>query len=563
MEQQHQLETFKAFRHDKGKLDQFRSMISSNADIIQGAAKHVADAASAAFPPSSALLTAFTYVMNASKHVSDDYDMIEGFFGIMQSFLQRLSLLESKIPPQKAFQVFVINVFSSLLRLSGLARSYCAKGRLLKWAKALVDGKDPDLNAAYGKLNENLQRLESATIIQTLRTTIEISEESKSINQNVRLLEGKLDRNTAMTIQTLETSEQTLMIAMRTDTGIQELISGSRESANTGEELLRRQDDIMKRLDRIHALENKDKQSIMKSGASRPVHIERLKAALHNPAEGGLSEKISDMTLSYVDGVFEWIENEPAFESIVNNNEQLLWVSGGPGMGKSTLSFRMLRYLEDRYAFDSSTSVAWFSFDEDHPDMRSLTYMLQCCSIRAAEKDAHYCAETVMTIYRIGEIETDEDAWNHLVSSRYSKESGRRLILIIDGIDECTEESFQTLIKFMSNITTQGGAVQIIYTSDPDKMKDLSCLEAKCIDLNREKIIRDMRKIAWSKIKTLSKLRKLRKSLKKLIVRKVMRKADCKSTWIRMCWLSASTDQHRKLRSSSYPTAFSLHHIFC
>lgn len=76
MDQQRQLESFKGFRHDKGKLDKLRTVISNNADIIQGVAKHVADAASTSFPPSSALLTAFTFVMNASKHVSEDYDMV-------------------------------------------------------------------------------------------------------------------------------------------------------------------------------------------------------------------------------------------------------------------------------------------------------------------------------------------------------------------------------------------------------------------------------------------------------------------------------------------------------
>jgi hypothetical protein len=61
--------------------------------------------------------------MTASKHVSDDYDMIESFFKVMQVFLERLSLLEDKIPPQEAFQRPLVKVFSSLLKISGIARS--------------------------------------------------------------------------------------------------------------------------------------------------------------------------------------------------------------------------------------------------------------------------------------------------------------------------------------------------------------------------------------------------------------------------------------------------------
>lgn len=528
MEQQHQLETFKKFRHDKGKLDKFRSLISSNADIIQGVAKHVADAASAAFPPSSAILTAFTLVMNASGHVSEDYDMIEGFFGIIQSFLQRLSLLEDKIPTQKAFQKFLINVFSSLMKLSALARSYCAKGRFLKWAKALVDGKDPELNAAYEKLNENLQRLESATIIQTLKTTIEISEEAKATNQNVKALQGQLDRNIAIAVQTLETTEQALLVTMQTNAGMQEIALYSRDSANASNELLRRQEDIIKRLDKIHSKDTQDKQRNLKSGASRPVNFDRLRGFLENPAEGSNAERLTDLKLSYVDRLFEWIEDDPTFQSVVNSEEHLLWVSGAPGMGKSTLSFRMLRYLEKKYSYDTTTCVAWFFFDEEHPEMRSVLNMLQCCSILAAGKDARYCAEILAALRRDGVLEGTNAAWTHLIESRFSKESDRRLVLILDGIDETTDDQFFELVKLLGKIKSQGCKVQVIYTSGPEKKNELSVLEAKCIDLGRDKIIRDMRRFAWSKTRTLSRLRKLRTTLRKTIIKKVMLKADCK-----------------------------------
>ena len=527
VEQQHHLDSFNVFRHDKGKLDRFRSMISSNADIIQGMAKPIADAASAAFPPSSAILTAFTYVMNASKHVSDDYDMIESFFSIMQSFLQRLSLLENKVPPQKAFQTFLINVFSSLLKLSALARSYCTKGRFSKWAKALVDGKDPDLNAAYETLNDNLQRLESATIIQTLRTTIQISEEARATNQNVKVLQGQVTRNTAILVQTHETAEQTLMITMRTDAGMQELVTRSRDSADASTELLRRQDDIVKRLDKMHSQDNKGKRRNLKSGASRPVNFDCLKKDfLNNPAVGGNTERLTDLKHSYVERLFDWIEDDTNFQRIVNNEECLLCVSGASGLGKSTLSFRMLRYLEERY-YDTNTSVAWFSFDEDHPEMRTVLNMVQCCAIQIAEKDPRYCAEILMHLRRKAITWTD-DPWTQLITSRFSKESDRRLILILDGIDETTDEQFLQLVEFLSTIKAQPSTVQVIYTCDPGKIQELSGLEAKCIDLKCDKIIRDLHRFAWSRTKTLSRLRKLRTTLRRRIIKKVMQKADCK-----------------------------------
>ena len=58
-------------------------------------------------------------------------------------------------------------------------------------------------------------------------------------------------------------------------------------------------------------------------------------------------------------------------------------------MGKSTLSYCMLRVSDDR-PHDSKMYVAWFSFDEQNLDMRSVGNMLRCCAIQVAERDSTY-----------------------------------------------------------------------------------------------------------------------------------------------------------------------------
>ncbi|KAH3966001.1 hypothetical protein HBH52_200240 [Parastagonospora nodorum] len=538
MDQQRQLENFAVFRHDKGKLDRFRTMISSNADIIQGVAQHVADAASAAFPPSSAILTAFTFVMTASKHISDDYDMIEGFFGIMQSFLKRLSLLEDKIPAERDFQIFVVTVFSSLLKLSAIARAYCAKGRFSKWAKALVDGKDPELQAAYEKLTGSLQDLESAIIMKTLRTTIEISEDARSTNQNVKAIQGQLGGISAMSMQTLETSQQTFSVAMRTETGVQQLIHTSINNATAGTEMLRLQNDIAKKLDKMQSKDNKDKQRNMKSGASRPVNFERLWNLLKNQAEGGVSERLADMQLSGIQGLFDWVQQDAAFRQIIDEEESILCVSAKSGMGKSSLAYYMFNYLEQQFSAESTTCITWFPFDEEHFEMRSVNNMLRYCAIRAAKKDAQYCTEVLSTLQRDDpyglRLEENEDAWKLLIETRFTKESDRRLILVLDGIDQIDEEDFPVFKELLTKIRSLQCTIQVIvsqlsplyFTCDPEKKQDLSSLKPQFIELSRDRMIHDMRKFTWSRTKTLSRLRKLRLEVRKTIRKKVMQKAD-------------------------------------
>jgi hypothetical protein len=70
--------------------------------------------------------------IQASKNVSDDYDQVAAFFDIMGSLLERLSLLESKLPSAKNYKTILMQVFSSLMGLCGTATKYVTDGRFSK-----------------------------------------------------------------------------------------------------------------------------------------------------------------------------------------------------------------------------------------------------------------------------------------------------------------------------------------------------------------------------------------------------------------------------------------------
>jgi hypothetical protein len=52
--------------------------------------------------------------MNTSKAVSDDYDMIVQFFDITHSFLERVAMLEHRMPDMWEFQKSLLDVFKAL-----------------------------------------------------------------------------------------------------------------------------------------------------------------------------------------------------------------------------------------------------------------------------------------------------------------------------------------------------------------------------------------------------------------------------------------------------------------
>jgi hypothetical protein len=65
----------------------------------------------------------------ASTDVSADLDKIASFFDIMSSILQRVSILEKKLPTIKAYKANMTTVFSDLMIVCGIATYYVASGR--------------------------------------------------------------------------------------------------------------------------------------------------------------------------------------------------------------------------------------------------------------------------------------------------------------------------------------------------------------------------------------------------------------------------------------------------
>jgi hypothetical protein len=504
-DQEHQLDIFKDFRHNKGEVDKIRSIISDNASYIQSAANQIASAVSTAFPPSAAILTAFTCVMEASRQVSDSYNVIESFFDDMRSFFRRLSLLEGKIPSRKEFQHDLIKVFSSILAITAYAHYYCRQGRFRAWARALVNGKDPNLQETYDSLHENLKNLEKATMFQTLRTSIDMYDEAKATSENVKSMQESLDKNTLALVKHTYNLSVLIRRSQENEYSVQESLRTSR--AQTKDSQLQHQ---------------------LKSSKSRPANFARLKQLLLTAAEAGMQRRRqAELERATIRHVFEWIENDSAFLDIVNKRKRFLWVSGASGMGKSTMAFKMFCHLKGTFAGDPSVSVACFFFDQEYPEMRSLQNMLRWCSIQAAERDARYCEAALRDLSAVGDSATGVDKdWHNLIESKYWNDSQRRLIFVLDGIDEIEDQDLAKLAEIFIRVQGQNLEIQIIVTSDPSREEYLSQIFSKPIELVKQRIAGDMRRFASSQTKNLPRLQKLSPSFRKSIAKKVSAKAD-------------------------------------
>ena len=66
-----QMDKFHTFRHDQKKVDKLRSLFAANIDLITSGAQLLINAAAPAFPPATALGTAFTYLISVGISSSE------------------------------------------------------------------------------------------------------------------------------------------------------------------------------------------------------------------------------------------------------------------------------------------------------------------------------------------------------------------------------------------------------------------------------------------------------------------------------------------------------------
>lgn len=127
-----EMNAFHHYRHDGSKVDKLRSLFMKNISYVESGSSMLLNAASTSFPPAAAINTAMTYVLTACKAVSAQYDIVINFFEDLNNFLERVTIIEKRVPRQPAYQNTLMDVFASFLRMCGLAHKLILLGRFSK-----------------------------------------------------------------------------------------------------------------------------------------------------------------------------------------------------------------------------------------------------------------------------------------------------------------------------------------------------------------------------------------------------------------------------------------------
>lgn len=174
---------------------------------------------------------------------------------------------------------------------------------------------------------------------------------------------------------------------------------------------------------------------------------------------GNYYEDGKNLNPERVPNTCEWFFGDDKFHQWRDNNvKSLLWVSAGPGCGKSVLSRALVD--EKRLTLDPENSDVCYFFFKDGDKKRmhannALCAILHQLFIQPRNKNLIKNALPSYENFPGDLSERTEELWRILVQCAESEEA-RLIVCVLDGLDECDEESQQHLLDLLEQHYLEG-----------------------------------------------------------------------------------------------------------
>ncbi|KAH8885431.1 hypothetical protein GQ53DRAFT_695857 [Thozetella sp. PMI_491] len=504
-----QMNNFHKFRHDQKKVDKLRSLFVANMSLIEKGAQQLVAAATPAFPPAAAIGTAFTYMLNACRQVSADYNVVTAFFEDMNAFLQRISILESRLPSNKAYRNCLMDVFTSLLEMCGFATKYIELGRFKKWLINLSKGEDGELGGARKRMDVSLKRLQDATEYAILGNTEEVKRMNADLQKNQDLQLNMAEEQNKM-LQAVMDGQDTVKTELQS---IQKLLVMFDQ---------RRKDEGPKQGASKAASQNK------------PPTSNRVRSSF--PESTNPEVEYKSIKDNFIPETGSWIFEEDAWnlwatQDAAKNPPKILAVSGPPGSGKSHLAVSAYdKLFAAANGGTGETNVGYFFFRETTKDLQYFYQAINWLVIQLAEQNTLMCERINVELAK-EDSDFDswgwEDVWGNLVKPFFGKSSKSKLQIVLDGVDELMfgeRDNVTGFLKMVSEATDLN--VTVFCTTRETLVPALTEMGAAFIEIVKEKQSADLKALVWQHLNKDSGLRKFARYMKQRIATELEEKAD-------------------------------------
>jgi ankyrin repeat protein len=150
-------------------------------------------------------------------------------------------------------------------------------------------------------------------------------------------------------------------------------------------------------------------------------------------------------------GTCSWIQSNPRFQSWLRGDKNLLWIRGGPGKGKTMMSV----YLTEAIALEKCRSLAYYFCVGQGMKQNNASAVLRGLLWQITEHHPNLM-QYVLPHFDPPErgnatVSSEETLWALLREICLHVET-HRLFCLVDGVDECDEDSMHWLVDKFSSV---------------------------------------------------------------------------------------------------------------
>jgi ankyrin repeat protein len=150
-------------------------------------------------------------------------------------------------------------------------------------------------------------------------------------------------------------------------------------------------------------------------------------------------------------GTCSWIQSNPRFQSWLRGDSNLLWIRGGPGKGKTMMSV----YLTEAIASEKCRSLAYYFCICQEMKQNNASAVLRGILWQITEHHPDLMQHVLPYFDRpergSATISSEETLWKLLTEICPHAET-QRLFCLVDGVDECDEDSMHWLVDKFSSV---------------------------------------------------------------------------------------------------------------
>ncbi|KAI9761527.1 MAG: hypothetical protein M1840_001790 [Geoglossum simile] len=162
-----------------------------------------------------------------------------------------------------------------------------------------------------------------------------------------------------------------------------------------------------------------------------------------------------------VSGTCEWLTDRPEYKKWLSSSmSRILWLSGGPGKGKTMLSIYLTNVLEE-FIKPSGGTLLYYFCDNQDPKRNTPVAILRGLLYQLLEKQSQLFKYILNDFKVQGEELISVSSLNALwrIFTTMLQNSGPQAVLcVLDGLDECEEGSLELFLKKLKDFFSTGNA---------------------------------------------------------------------------------------------------------